>query len=165
TAIVVPAAVYAWGDRTTFLLLWMAWLAGGCCSYVIGRSVGRGLMTWMIDKERVDYFSKRISSNADFFTILLFQLALPSEIPGYVLGAVRYPFRTYFFVLALAELPFALGAVYLGDSFAHGQYVTFIAVAAVGLMFTAFAVRRFQRHLNRQENPVAPADAAKPESK
>jgi uncharacterized membrane protein YdjX (TVP38/TMEM64 family) len=151
SAIIVPGAVYAWGDRTTFLLLWMAWLAGGSCSYLIGRTVGPGVFTWIVDRQRVEYYTAKISADAGFFTILLFQLALPSEIPGYVLGAVRYRFATYLTVLALTELPFALGAVYLGDSFVHRRYGTFLAVGAAGLLVTALAVRRFQRKMNETQ--------------
>lgn len=142
TAIVVPLAVYAWGDMTTFFLLWISWLIGGALSYSIGRTIGRGVARWLVDAKRFDYYASRISHDAKFPTVLLFQLALPSEVPGYVLGAVRYRFWKYLVVLALAELPFALGAVYLGDSFVHRNYLLFIAIGLAGVLATAIAFRR-----------------------
>lgn len=142
SAIVVPVAVYAWGDRTTLLLLWIAWLIGGSCSYLIGRTIGRDVARWLVDPKRVDYYSSLISHDARFVTVLLFQLALPSEVPGYVLGAVRYAFWKYLVVLALAELPFAAGAVYLGDSFVRRDYLVFVAIGLAGVLVTAIAFRR-----------------------
>jgi uncharacterized membrane protein YdjX (TVP38/TMEM64 family) len=149
SAVVVPVAVYAWGDRTTFILLWIAWLIGGCCSYAVGRTLGRGVFTWLVDPKRFEYYADRISRDANFLTVLLFQLALPSEIPGYVLGAVRFRFRTYLWILAIAELPFALGAVYLGDAFVHRQNLLFVVVALAGLFVTVIALRRLQHEMAR----------------
>ena len=145
SAIVVPIAVYAWGSSTTFLLLWAAWLAGGACSYLIGRTVGRSLAGWLAPRERVDYYAAKLSSRASFATILLFQLALPSEVPGYVLGAVRYRFLGYFAALALAELPFALGAVYLGESFIRRDLPLVAGIGVAGLLLTLLAVRALRR--------------------
>ena len=105
SAIVVPAAVMAWGPRTTLLLLWIAWLAGGCCTYAIGRTLGGCIAAWLVSPERLAYYAGRISRNASFPTVLLFQIALPSEIPGYTLGTVRYPFPRYLAALAIAEAP------------------------------------------------------------
>jgi uncharacterized membrane protein YdjX (TVP38/TMEM64 family) len=155
SAIIVPAAVYAWGDRTTFVLLWIAWLLGGSCSYAIGRTLGRGVFSWLVEREKFDYYAGRISRNAHFTTVLLFQLALPSEIPGYVLGAAGYRFRSFLGILALAELPFALGAVYLGDTFVHRQYLMFTAVALGGVLVTALAVRRLQREMTSSDDRIA----------
>ncbi|HSP16029.1 MAG TPA: VTT domain-containing protein [Thermoanaerobaculia bacterium] len=155
SAIIVPVAVYAWGDRTTFFLLWIAWLLGGTCSFAIGRTLGRGVFTWLVDRERFDYYAGRISRNAHFLTVLLFQLALPSEIPGYVLGAVGYRFRTFLAVLALAELPFALGAVYLGDTFVNRRWVMFAIVGVTGLAITALALWRLQHEMKRSDDRIA----------
>ncbi len=155
SAIVVPIAVYAWGDRTTLMLLWLAWLLGGTCSYWIGRMLGRGVFSWLIDPQRFEYYAGRISHDANFATILLFQIALPSEVPGYVLGAVGYRFRTYVMALALAELPFALGAVYLGDTFVHRQYLLFVMVGLAGLLATVIALRALQHRVARSGDSIA----------
>lgn len=153
TAIVVPVAVYAWGNITTFALLWISWLIGGAFSYSIGRTIGRGVARWLVDAKRFDYYASRISHDASFATVLLFQLALPSEVPGYVLGAVRYRFWKYLLVLALSELPFALGAVYLGDSFVNRNYGLFIAIGLAGVLATAIAFRRLHHETSTLADP------------
>ena len=41
TAVFVPIAIHAWGERLSILLLWTGWLLGGMCSYAVGRFLGR----------------------------------------------------------------------------------------------------------------------------
>jgi uncharacterized membrane protein YdjX (TVP38/TMEM64 family) len=118
------------------------------CSYAIGRTLGSRIVRWFVSQERVEYYAARISSEAKFMTVLLFQLALPSEIPGYVLGAARYRFIIYLCALALAELPFAIGAVYLGDSFIHRNYFVLFAVGLLGIALSAIAFHRLHRRID-----------------
>jgi uncharacterized membrane protein YdjX (TVP38/TMEM64 family) len=154
SAIVVPVAVYAWGEATTLVLLWGAWLIGGAASYLVGRTLGHRVAAWTISPRRLDYYAARITARAGFRTILLFQLALPSEIPGYVLGIVRCRVGLYLPALALAELPFAVGTVYLGESFVRGDYALLIGLGVVGIALIAMAFH----HLHRRLGEAAPGD-------
>lgn len=162
SAIVVPVGVKAWGQSTTFVLLWLGWLLGGAATYTIGRYLGRPVIRLFVSEERVAYYEGRISRRAGFSKILLFQLALPSEVPGYVLGTVRYRFLTYLGALAIAELPFALGAVYLGVTLLRGSYILLLIVGAAGLLLSAGAMVYFHRRIARQstqsEGPRPPDD-------
>lgn len=72
---------------------------------------------------------------------------MPSEIPGYLLGTVRYSFFRYVAALALAELPYAVGTVMLGSGFLHRQYGLMIAIGALGLGLMAWAAGRLRRVL------------------
>jgi uncharacterized membrane protein YdjX (TVP38/TMEM64 family) len=87
--------------------------------------------------------------------IVLLQLAVPSEIPGYVLGSLRYRFPRYLLALALAELPFAIGAVVLSTGFLERQYWLMALVGAIGLGALAWAMRRLHRELGTKPRPVA----------
>ena len=71
---------------------------------------------------------------------MLFQLAVPSEVPGWVLGALRYPFGKFLGAFAIAELPFAIGAVYLGEAFVHRRFVVLIAIALGGILLSTVAL-------------------------
>jgi membrane protein YqaA with SNARE-associated domain len=95
SAVLVPVAVHSWGKPTTILLLWGSWMLGAAISYWIGRHPGRRLAKWLAPARKVAKYEKKISANANFSLVLLFQLALPSEIPGYVLGTLRYPLGRY----------------------------------------------------------------------
>lgn len=148
TAVFVPVAAYAFGPATTVILLWSGWLLGGVSSYAVGTTLGRRVAVWLVPPERFAYYSEKITHNAGFATILLFQLALPSEVPGYVLGAMKYRFRVYFLALALAELPFAIGAVYLGESFIRQQTLLLIAIGIGGIALSTIAFRQLHRRIS-----------------
>ena len=55
--------------------------------------------------------------------VLLFQLAVPSEIPGYLLGTLGYRFSRYLVVVSVGEVPYALGTVLLGESFVSREEI------------------------------------------
>ncbi len=147
SAIVVPAAVLAWGPRTTLLLLWVSWLAGGCCTYAIGRTLGGRIAAWLVSPDRLAYYANRVSRTASLGTVILFQIALPSEIPGYALGTVKYSFPRYLAALAIAELPYAVGAVYLGDSFVHRNYALLLAIGVAGIAASVATLRALHRRV------------------
>jgi uncharacterized membrane protein YdjX (TVP38/TMEM64 family) len=143
TAIVVPVAVGAWGKLMAVVLLWIGWLIGGALSYVIGRYLGRPVLRWFIDEAKLAPYEERLSGAVSFRHILLFQFALPSEIPGYVLGVLEYPFHTYVAALMVAELPFAIGAAYLGESFLRRDLFMIIALGIAGVLVTLAAASLF----------------------
>ena len=147
TGVIVPVALITWGAGGTFVLLWLGWILGGIIAYSLSRFLGRRVVTALTSGEALSY-GDRISARASFRLILLFQLGLPSEIPGYVLGVLRYPFLAYLAALALAELPYAVATVYFGDSFLERRGVLLIAIglAVVGLSVLAF--QSLHRRLN-----------------
>jgi uncharacterized membrane protein YdjX (TVP38/TMEM64 family) len=140
-----PVAIAAWGKTGTFALLWLGWLLGGAVTYAVGRYLGRSAARVFVRDETLALWEGRVSSQAHVTHMLLFQLAMPSEILGYVLGLVRYSFRTYLAVLALTEVPYALAVVYLGESFLAGDARTFVLIGVVAVAATAtlyYLVRR-----------------------
>ena len=148
SALIVPVGIYAWGEAGCFVLLWCGWLLGGVISYAVGRYLGRGVVTAFLAPEKLAYYEEHLAAQTPFLVVLLFQLSLPSEIPGYVLGMVRYRFMTYLAALALAELPFALGTVYLGTSFLQRQYGLMLLLGLGGLALVAWTFRQLQKRLS-----------------
>lgn len=147
SAVLVPAAVFAWGPALTVLWLWISWLVGGAASWWIGAHLGRAVVVRFVAAERLDAFLSPLRGGANFPIVLLFQLAVPSEVPGYVLGLLGYPLGRYLLALAIAELPFALGAVWLGGSLLDRSPLTLIALGGVGALASAVAMRRFRARL------------------
>jgi len=145
TAVLVPVAIGAWGKLLTALLLWSGWLCGGSMSYAIGRFFGRRVVRWFVEEEKLRPYEEWLSGKATFRHILLFQFALPSEIPGYVLGLAACPFRRYAVALMIAELPFAIGAVYLGESFLHRDVVLMMTIGLGGILLMLVAAAIFTR--------------------
>jgi uncharacterized membrane protein YdjX (TVP38/TMEM64 family) len=148
-AIIVPAAVFAWGPAASIALLWLGWILGGTVTYGIGKFFGRPVVRWLTAGQALRRLESRIPDNAPFWLITLLQLALPSEIPGYVLGLVRYPFARYLLALGLAELPYTFATVYLGASFVEGRVGLILitgALIALLSLITFYALRRTMRN-------------------
>ena len=139
SAILFPFGVNAWGAVTTLLLLWLGWLLGGIASYLVGRFLGRSVTVRLVGEARVRSLEARLRGHARFVHILFLQLTLPSEIPGYVLGTLRYPFRPYVGALAIAEVPYALGTAYLGVSFLERKAGPLLLIGICGLALAAIA--------------------------
>ena len=90
----------------------------------------------------------RISAHAPFGLVFLFQLALPSEVPGYVLGLVRYDFAKYVLALAPAEVPFAVTTIYLGASFLERRILSFLGLGTFVALCSVWAFHMLQKHLS-----------------
>jgi uncharacterized membrane protein YdjX (TVP38/TMEM64 family) len=142
TAVVTPVAVEAFGPLTTLALLWLGWILGGVTAYFIGRCLGHRVASWFVDPVRLRDYERRAKRLSSFRHVLLFQLAVPSEIPGYVLGLAGCRFRTFVIAMALGELPFAIGAVYLGESFLERNYVLLLSIGIAGIVFSWIMFRR-----------------------
>jgi len=149
SAILVPVGIYAWGFGMCLFLLWLGWFLGGVFAYFVGRYLGRAVVERIIGEERLASFELRVNRNTRFIHIVLFQTMLPSEIPGYVLGSLRYRFVLFAIALGLVELPYAVGTIYIGDSFLQQRGWLLIAIAAGGalLVAVAYGVYRHRRAL------------------
>jgi uncharacterized membrane protein YdjX (TVP38/TMEM64 family) len=95
-----------------------------------------------------DFYLQRAPGEFTFVLVLLLCLALPSEIPGYLCGYLGVRFRTYFAALALAELPYAVGAVLLGDGVVNRHIGWLVACGLAGAAFSVYALRMLHRRLD-----------------
>ncbi|HUX34890.1 MAG TPA: VTT domain-containing protein [Gemmatimonadaceae bacterium] len=147
SAMIVPVGVYAWGKPGCLLLLWGGWFVGGLCAYAIGRYLGRPVVAALTSADTLERYQRRVSAHAPFRLVLLFQLALPSEVPGYLLGIARYSPAKFAAALALAELPFAVGTVYLSESFLERRIALLLGLCALGIGFSIWAGLQLHRRL------------------
>jgi uncharacterized membrane protein YdjX (TVP38/TMEM64 family) len=145
TAVITPIAVEAYGPVPALGLLWLGWILGGMTTYGIGRRFGHRVVSWFIDPARLRDYELRARRFVSFRHVLLFQLAVPSEIPGYVFGLAGCRFRTFVVAMALAELPFAAGAVYLGESFLERNSVLTLGIGLTGVAFAWVMFNRAAR--------------------
>jgi uncharacterized membrane protein YdjX (TVP38/TMEM64 family) len=147
SSVLVAPAVYAWGPVSTTGLLWLGWFLGGLASYSLAHWIGRPAIRFLLRRHSLGAIEDRIGPDTPFLLILLFQLALPSEIPGVILGIVGYPLSRYLAALALAELPWAAGTVLLGESFVERRIGTLIVLGAVALAMSLVIAQLVRRHL------------------
>ena len=156
SALIIPVGVYVWGEATSILLLWIGWMLGGICSYIISRYLGRLVVKALSSGLALERYENRISHQAPFALVLLFQVALPSELPGYLLGLVRYPFWRYLGALALAELPYAVMDIYFGASFIERRMYRLAGLAIAMAAFSGWAIYWLHRWV--------PEERSRPES-
>ena len=149
SALLLPAAVYAWGNTVTLGLLWLGWLLGGMCTYALGRGLRRPQGKAPAISRQLDFYLQRVQGEVTFVLVLLLHLAMPSEIPGYVCGYLGVRRRIYVSALALAELPFAVGAVMLGDGVVNRQIGWLVGFGMIGATLSLCSLWVLHRRLEQ----------------
>ncbi|MGE0407553.1 MAG: TVP38/TMEM64 family protein, partial [Candidatus Korobacteraceae bacterium] len=150
SAVLVPVGVYVWGKAGCALLLWLGWILGGVSAYSLSRYFGRPLVR-RLHGEGLERYEKHIAPTMPFKLVLLLQAAMPSEVPGYLLGLAGYRFWKYVAALALIELPYSVATTYLGASFLERRMFLLIG-GGIGLaVFTAWAFGVLQRKFRNSE--------------
>jgi uncharacterized membrane protein YdjX (TVP38/TMEM64 family) len=151
SALLLPAAVFAWGNTITLALLWLGWLIGGACTYALGRGLRRPGSRASRPPSQLGFYVHRVSGDVSFALVLLLCLALPSEVPGYLCGYLGVRFRTYAGALALAELPYAAGAVLLGEGAVNRHIGWLVTFGLLGAALSLYALRALHRRLDRPD--------------
>jgi uncharacterized membrane protein YdjX (TVP38/TMEM64 family) len=146
-AVLVPVAVQVWGSVLTTLLLWLGWLLGGVSAYALARYAGRPLVQRVLRPETLAAYETKVGTHASIGLVLLLQLGLPSEVPGYLLGLVRYSIGRYVLVLALAELPWAVLTVLLGSTLLERRVPLLVLVGVLATLLSGLAVIALHRRL------------------
>ena len=149
SAVLVPVAVASWGKVATVALLWLGWFLGGVCAYGIGRTVGRPLLGMSAAAKATGFYQQRLSAGVGLPVVLLLQLALPSEIPGYLCGLLRVRLRIYAAALALAELPYAIGTVWVGESILRREGGWLVGLGVLAAIASGYALYLLHRALGR----------------
>jgi uncharacterized membrane protein YdjX (TVP38/TMEM64 family) len=142
SAVLVPVAIQAWGATTCFVLLWIGWFTGGLAGYAIGRFLGRPAVEFLVRPESLERYESWTRSGKSMVPMLMIQLAIPSDLASYLFGLVRCRFLVFAAALAVAEIPYALGAVYLGTSFLERRILPLAMLGIGGVLISAWAVHR-----------------------
>ncbi len=146
-AVLVPVAVQVWGTTGTVSLLWVGWIVGGVSAYALARAAGRPLVARLVNTDALARYEAHVSRGAPLGLVILLQLGLPSEVPGYLLGLARYPVPRYLLALALAELPWAVLTVLLGTTLVERRVSVLVAVGAAAALLGGVALALLTRRL------------------
>lgn len=148
SAILVPVGVYAWGSIECFFLLWIGWVLGGILSFGIGSYLGRSITIKLFGDSYVEKFDEYIYKHAKFIHVVIFQAVLPSEIPGYILGSLKYRFSYYLTALMIVELPYAIGTVALGSSFLQRNTIIIFIIGLGTIIVSIWGYILFKKHIH-----------------
>jgi uncharacterized membrane protein YdjX (TVP38/TMEM64 family) len=150
SVVLVPAANLVWGKLITFLLLWGGWIAGAITAFGIG-NVARPLLVRLGYQETLDKYQHFVSKRMNFWTVLLFCLAVPSEVPGYLFGGLHYPFLKFLGAIAIVEAIYALGIVIAGQNLVADKPFSLLATVAI-LIVIGLAARLLLRNLKKRKS-------------
>jgi uncharacterized membrane protein YdjX (TVP38/TMEM64 family) len=147
SAVLVAPANLVWGKLITFLLLWGGWLAGAMVAFGIG-SVARPLLVRLGYQKRLNEYQQFVSKRMKFWAAVLFCIAVPSEIPGYLFGGLGYPFWKFIGAIAIAEAIYAFGIVIAGQSLLAAKPLKLLLVIAT-LIIIGVVARWLLRSLRK----------------
>jgi uncharacterized membrane protein YdjX (TVP38/TMEM64 family) len=150
SVVLVPSANLVWGKLITFLLLWGGWIAGAIAAFGIGR-VARPALVRLGYQEKLEKYQQFVSRRMKFWATILFCLAVPSEIPGYLLGGLHYPFWKFLAAIALAESIYAFGIVIAGQSLVSANPLSLITMIAI-LILILISARLLLRKVRRAKS-------------
>lgn len=160
SAVLVPVAVQVWGAAITAVLLWLGWIVGGLTAYTLARVAGRPLVRRLMHADALARYESRVGTHAPLGLVILFQLGLPSEVPGYLLGLARYAWTRYLLALAIAELPWAVLTVLLGTTVLERRVPVLVGVGAVAAVLSGAAFVALHRRLRAANGRAANGRAA-----
>jgi uncharacterized membrane protein YdjX (TVP38/TMEM64 family) len=147
----VPVAIFMWGDGYTLVVLLTGWYIGAMCSYGIGRYAGYPIVSSFVRPETFDHYRTLLFDGPDAFgLILISRFVLPSEFPGYILGAARYHFGKYFLATVLSEIPYALITVYAIDAVLKKDITLLFFGALFWLLFASLMLYLFYKKFNKK---------------
>jgi uncharacterized membrane protein YdjX (TVP38/TMEM64 family) len=156
SAAIVPVAILVWGQAVSVFLLWLGWTLGGVFSFSISLVLGRRVVYAVAPWALIERYEQLLTQQPPFGLVLLLQLALPSEVPGYLLGLVRYSFWKYLAALLLAELPYAVATVYLGATFLERRTIPFLLLAILLAAASIWAFAALHRRFRTPWRPLPP---------
>lgn len=143
--LLVPSAVLAWGQWPTLLLLAAGWVVGWTATYAIGRLFrDHAFVEEKLGGEALEKASA-LAADLPFPLLLILIVSLPAEIPGYALGAARYPFWPYLLAVVLVEVPLAFLIVFIGEAFIRENVLVFIGLVVALLGVGLWQVSRARR--------------------
>jgi uncharacterized membrane protein YdjX (TVP38/TMEM64 family) len=128
----VPAAVLIWGKIAALSFLMIGGMIGSAGTYFLGYYALYPLLKIITSVEIIEFYKKRIANHLSFWMIVLFRLAMPVEIPGYVIGIIKYEFWLYMIATFIVFLPFEALIVYASEAFLKKElWVIAISLAAI----------------------------------
>ena len=150
SAVLVPSANLVWGKLITFLLLWGGWLTGAIAAFGIGNRA-RPLLIYLGYEDTLEEYQQFASKRMKFWAVLLFCIAVPSEVPGYLFGGVRYPFLKFLGAMAIAEAIYAFGLVVAGEHLVDAKLVPLFATVGI-LIFIALGAGVVLRAIKKRKS-------------
>ena len=92
---IVPFSIIAisiWGKLLALIYVMIGSLLGASIAYVIGAQAIHRVMKFVVPADQIRRYTEVINEKSSFLLVALFFLAMPVEVPAYVLGAGWYTY-------------------------------------------------------------------------
>lgn len=134
TIVLIPLAVEFFGPFMTAVYGIIGWGAGGAIAFLIARYLGRPIVEKLFDIKEINKYSKYISKDISFWSVVILRLLMPVDILSYALGLFSLlSFRRYMLATLIGITPFAFIFSYTGQALISGQYVNVVAFGLVSM--------------------------------
>jgi uncharacterized membrane protein YdjX (TVP38/TMEM64 family) len=130
SAVLVPPANEVWGKPVTLLLLWGGWMAGAAIAYWIGAAASP-LLAKLGAAKQLDALREFVSKRTRFWVLVLFCLAVPTELASYLLGSIHHPFVRFAAAMGISEAVYAAGMIIAGESLLEAESTPLLIAGAV----------------------------------
>ena len=147
----IPVAIILWGGAWTIAFLVAGWLVGHTITYAFGYYAGYPVVKKFIAFEKIEQLSRKFSKKSEFLLVLLFRLAMPAEMAGYVLGTARYDFSKYFLATFIAEIPLAIITVYASEALIKREPMILAIVVVTGFIFIGTIFYLFKKQIGQEK--------------
>jgi uncharacterized membrane protein YdjX (TVP38/TMEM64 family) len=136
SGVLVPPAILVWGRLGAFVLMWAGWTLGAVAAYGIGWAATPWLARLGYEK-KLEKYQRGVSTHMRFWQVLVFCLAVPSEVPGYLFGSAHYSFAKFLIAIGIAEAVYAALLILAGQQLIAYR---FSAVVLAGGVLAAVVV-------------------------
>ncbi len=142
----IPIVITVWGNVLTMFILMLGWVLGSIVSYFLGSFTGYSLLKKIFSTKKVEQYKQLLFPRINFLTVILFRVAVPTEIAGYLLGTIKYNFLKYIFATTIVEALFAVIVVYSGEAFMNANKGRFIFFIFLIIFLTSISLYFFEKN-------------------
>ncbi|MBQ3291747.1 MAG: TVP38/TMEM64 family protein [Mogibacterium sp.] len=140
------AASYIFGIFRGFLLSIIGAVIGTTISFMLARVFGRDFIELLFDKEKVDYYHKKLNSGRGLLLVLLIYLlpGVPKDLVSYIAGISGLHIRPFLLVSTIGRSPGMIGSLLLGYFFGKRNYtaIAVLAIITVAILIIFFMKRK-----------------------
>lgn len=144
----VPIAAVIWGKGMALFMLFGGWILGAIIAYHIGHLFAHVISGFKVF-EKIESHRQQLGKKSEFLLVLLFRLAVPSEVASYTLGTLRYPFGRYVLATVISDFPFAVLAIYSSAALFGPHPLVFALCMIGGLIAITLFTYLFHRYLKK----------------
>ncbi len=149
-AITVLAGTLIYGPMTSFVVSAIATFVGSVIAFIIGRKVGRKLLNWLFEREKIDKYAEILGKKGKVpFIIMMLLPFFPDDVICMSAGITNMSLGFFSVAVALTRSVYIFFVAFFGDGklipFSGWGIPVWIAIFAVCIALSAFAGKYYDK--------------------